>query len=73
MFECSDGRLDEAHFNLGGYLSAQKRYEEARDCYLRALEIDPEYTIAQKRLAEVERVIIDKGEQREKADAGNAP
>lgn len=60
---CSEGCLDEAHLNLGGYLIAQKRYEEARDCYLRALEIDPDYSIAKKRLADVERVIIKRGEQ----------
>ena len=60
---CSDGCLEEAHFNLGGYLLAQKRYEEARDCYLRALEIDPDYSIAKKRLADVERVITSRGEQ----------
>ena len=41
--ECSEGCLDEAHFNLGGYLLVQRRYTEARDCYLRALEIDPNY------------------------------
>ena len=60
---CSKGCIDEAYFNLGGCLLAQKRYEEARDCYLRAIEIDPDYSIAKKRLADVERVIKNQGEQ----------
>jgi tetratricopeptide (TPR) repeat protein len=60
---CSEGCLDEAYFNLGGCLLAQRRYVEARDCYLRSLEIDPEYSIAKKRLADVERVIATQGEQ----------
>ena len=60
---CSEGCIDEALFNLGGYLLAQKRYDEARDCYLRALEIDPDYSIARKRLADVERAIEKLGEQ----------
>ena len=57
----------------GFYLLAQKRFEEARDCYLRALEIDPDYSIARKRLADVERVIAiqdeDPGEQTPPAEA----
>lgn len=61
--ECSEGCLDEAHFNLGGHLLAQRRYTEARDCYLRALEIDPNYSIAKKRLADVELVIKNQGKQ----------
>ena len=60
---CSEGCLDEAYLNLGGYLLAQRRYVEARDCYLRSLEIDPEYSIAKKRLVDVERVIATQGEQ----------
>jgi len=54
--QCPEGCLDEAYFNLGGYLLRQGNYEEARDCYLKALEIDPEYTLAIKRLADVERI-----------------
>lgn len=54
--ECSEGSLDEAYFNLGGYLVAQSKYEEARTCYLRALEIDPDYEIAKKRLADLDRL-----------------
>lgn len=60
---CSEGCIDEAYFNLGGYLVVQKRYQEARDCYLRALEIDPNYSAARKRLADVDRVLAIQGEQ----------
>jgi tetratricopeptide (TPR) repeat protein len=60
---CRDGCLDEAYSNLGGYLLVQKRYSEARECYLRAIEIDSEYTIAKERLADVELVISREGEK----------
>ncbi|MEM7010676.1 MAG: tetratricopeptide repeat protein [Verrucomicrobiota bacterium] len=39
--ECTDGSLEEAHFNLGGCLLSQKRYPEARYFYLNAFKIDP--------------------------------
>ncbi len=42
--------LDEACFNLGGVLLAKRRYQEAIECYRKAIEIDPKYTIAKKRL-----------------------
>jgi len=54
---CANGPIDEAHFNLGGYLLVQKQYEEARDCYKRALEITPSYAIAKTKLEDVERVL----------------
>ncbi|MEO0414578.1 MAG: tetratricopeptide repeat protein [Verrucomicrobiota bacterium] len=53
---CSEGCIDEAYFNLGGYLLAQKQYEEARECYLRAIELDPNYDIAKKRLDDLDRL-----------------
>ena len=56
--ECSEGCIDEAWFNLGGYLLSQKRYEEARDCYRRALAIDPDYEIAKKRLSDVDKILL---------------
>jgi tetratricopeptide (TPR) repeat protein len=37
-------------------LSAQ-RYSEAADCYQRALAIDPDYLLAQKRLSDVQRIL----------------
>lgn len=44
------GCIDEAYFNLGGVLLAKRRYKEAVACYQKALKIDPDYTIARKRL-----------------------
>jgi len=55
--KCPEGCIDEAFFNLGGYLLAQQRYEEAGVMYRRALEIDPDYEVAKKRLADVERIL----------------
>jgi len=62
--ECTEGCIDEAYFNLGGYLLAQKKYDEARSCYIRAIEIHPEYKIAKRRLDDLDRLIkIQEGEQ----------
>jgi len=61
--ECSEGCLDEAYFNLGGYLLAQKKYDEARRCYVRAIEIDPDYEIAKSRLDDLDRLLKYQGEQ----------
>lgn len=58
---CTDGSIDEAWFNLGGYLLSAKRYSEAADCYRRALEIDPDYDIAHERLRDVELILKDNG------------
>jgi tetratricopeptide (TPR) repeat protein len=55
--QCAKGCIDEAYFNLGGYLLAMRRYSEAQDCYRRALEIDPNYRIAQTRLEDVSRIL----------------
>lgn len=43
---CAEGCPDEAWHNLGRYLAAQKRYDEALFCHEKAIEIDPEYKIA---------------------------
>lgn len=58
---CTDGCIDEAWFNLGGYLLSAKRYSEAADCYRRALDIDPDYDIARERLGDVELILKDNG------------
>jgi tetratricopeptide (TPR) repeat protein len=64
---CANGPVDEAFFNLGGYLLVQKKYEEARDCYKRALEIDPNYAIARTKLEDIEKVLeLTRTEQSEK-------
>ncbi len=52
--KCSEGSIDEAYFNLGGVLLARKRYKEAINCYRKAIEIDPHYGIAKKRLKDAE-------------------
>ena len=68
---CPEGCIDEAWFNLGGYLLAQKRYPEAKECYHRALEIDPDYTEAWTRLADVNKIlrhIYESGESAQKTD-----
>lgn len=51
---CPEGCLDEAYHNLGGYLIVQRKYDEARICYLRALEIDPDYSFAKRRLEDLD-------------------
>lgn len=61
--ECSEGCLDEAFFNLGGYLLAQRKHEEARGCYVRAIEIDPDYEIAKDRIEDLDRLLKYQGEQ----------
>jgi tetratricopeptide (TPR) repeat protein len=55
--QCSDGYIDEAYFNLGGVYLAREQFEKAKECYQKALEIDPEYEMAQKRLTDVEQVL----------------
>ena len=59
--DCTEGCVDEAWFNLGGYLLSAKRYEDAADCYRKALEIDPDYQIARERLADVNLIIAHEG------------
>ena len=58
---CADGCIDEAWFNLGGYLLSDKRYREAADCYRRTIAIDPDYSIARERLSDVELILKDVG------------
>lgn len=47
---CSAESIDEAHYNLGSVLLAKRSYQEAIKCYRKAIEIDPKYAIAIKRL-----------------------
>lgn len=49
-----DSCVDEAYFNLGGVLVAERRYREAIKCYRKALKINPKYGIAKKRLRDTE-------------------
>ncbi|HEY3898369.1 MAG TPA: tetratricopeptide repeat protein [Chthoniobacter sp.] len=54
---CSEGCIDEAWFNLGGYLLSKKEFHEAMECYRRALAIDPDYKLAKERLADVQKIL----------------
>jgi tetratricopeptide (TPR) repeat protein len=55
--KCKEGCRDEAFLNLGLVLRALRRYSEARQCFQRALDIDPKYKAARKELSDVEHVI----------------
>jgi len=57
--QCAEGCIDEAYFNLGGYLLSAQRYQEAAECYRKALEIAPKYEIARERLDDV-RLVLDR-------------
>ena len=59
--DCTKGSVEEAWFNLGGYLLSEKRYHDAADCYRKALEIDPDYEIARERLEDVDLIIAHEG------------
>jgi len=54
---CIEGCRDEAFLNLGLILRAQERYEEAAQCFERALELDPKYKAAKQALRDVCRVM----------------
>jgi len=51
------GCLDEAFLNLGLVRRAEERYAEARQCFRRALALDPKYLAARKELADVDHVL----------------
>jgi len=51
------GCIDEAYACLGEVLLWQAKLQEARKCFLKAIEIDPDYDVAKKRLAEAEKAI----------------
>ena len=48
--QCKEGCIDEAYHNLGLVLRGQGRLEESRECFTKALEIDPDYEVAQEAL-----------------------
>lgn len=58
----TEGCPDEYWFNLGAALLAQDRWEEARECYQKAVAIDPRYGIAKLRLKDVELAIAERGQ-----------
>ena len=55
--KCIEGCRDEAFLNLGLVLRAQERYEEAAECFERALELDPKYAAAKRGLRDVRRAM----------------
>jgi len=57
---CTEGCIDEAYFNLGGCHLAQRRIHHARECYLKALAIDPVYKAARDRLEDLDLLISEK-------------
>ena len=52
-----DPKLVEAHSNLGAVLHLQKKYLQAKEAYLKALELDPHNQIASSNLEKVNRLI----------------
>ncbi len=48
-----DGAIDEAHLNLGYILRAKGKYRQAQRCFLRAIELDPGYSLAKAALKDV--------------------
>jgi len=54
---CKEGCVEEAYFNLGCVLLANRRYRDAIKYYRKALSIDPKYTIAKLRLKDAEQAL----------------
>lgn len=54
---CKVGCIDEAFLNLGLVLRPRERYAEARECFQRALALDPKYKEARRKLEDVESVL----------------
>ncbi len=54
---CPRGDIDEAYLNLGYVLRAQERYDEALDCFTKALELTPEYEEAIVAKRDIEKVL----------------
>ncbi len=48
---------DEAYYNLGLILRAEERFEDACECFDKALELDPDYTIAKEARSDVLKVL----------------
>ncbi len=48
---------DEAYYNLGLILRAEEKYEEALECFEKAIELDPEYTLAKEERQDVMKVL----------------
>lgn len=72
--QCAEGCVDEAYLNLGLVLRAQERYEEALECFKKALEITPDYKLAIVGKSDMEKVIafLSANEQKPKVREGVA-
>ena len=55
---CTDGEVEEAYCHLGVALRSRGEYLEALGCFRAALELDPDYPLAQEGLADVEHVLF---------------
>jgi tetratricopeptide (TPR) repeat protein len=54
---CKEGCFDEAYYNLGIVMAARGRYEDAIECYKKAIEIDPKYKIAKLGLKDAQKAL----------------
>ncbi len=63
-FQRAGSGLAEAHDNLSFALTLNGRWDEAREHYRRALEIDPSSQVAQARLAELNTLTTKLGANR---------
>ena len=55
--QCTEGFIDEAHYNLGLVFRGQGRFREAAECFRKAIEMDSEYEVAVVALEDVERAM----------------
>jgi tetratricopeptide (TPR) repeat protein len=55
--KCREGFTDEAFYNLGNVMAAQKKYKQAINCYEKALAIDPKYMVAKRMLKEMQLIL----------------
>lgn len=59
--ECKMGCIDEAFLSLGLVLRSIERYEEAAECFKKAIELDPKYKEAKVALRDVVQAIAIQG------------
>jgi Flp pilus assembly protein TadD len=68
---CLTGAVDEAYLNLGYVLRARGRYEEALECFERAMTLDPQYKLARLAARDVRNAIAARA--RHAVRDGNSP
>jgi tetratricopeptide (TPR) repeat protein len=69
---CQEGCQDEAYLNLGLVLRAQGRYEEAAECFERAIALDPKYAAARKALRDVRKTVRFLSPRRQRSAKGGS-